>query len=379
MRLLLIEDNQRLADYLATALQNGGFAVDHVSTTADADGALATTHYDTLLLDLGLPDMDGLIWLGHQRRRQMTRPVLVLTARDSLEDLVAGLNQGADDYLRKPFEIDELIARIRALLRRPGEALGVKLTAGNVSFDTSDREVTVNGVPVEFGRREMDGLELLMRRAGRVVPKSAIEDAIYSFGEDLASNAIEVWSTGFADACRMQGQTCTSTRCVAWGTCSQIRPPVPSQQKPSASLWLRLIVGLVSVSLLAVGAASAALYVRFKAKNLEFREQTLRNQAGVIADYLRTAPDAPIELPAEVTEAFKVNNGRYAIVDRYGELLAASPGVTAPLAAIGEPRHLFVLQPDQEQQPFFGLSVKTPFGDELGMGPGRLPCRQHRL
>lgn len=153
MRLLLIEDNQRLADYLATALQNGGFAVDHVSTTADAEGALAGTHYDTLLLDLGLPDKDGLIWLGEQRRRNMTRPVLVLTARDSLEDLVAGLNQGADDYLRKPFEVDELIARVRALLRRPGEALGVKLTSGNVSFDTSDREVTVNGVPVEFGRR----------------------------------------------------------------------------------------------------------------------------------------------------------------------------------------------------------------------------------
>ncbi len=192
MRLLLIEDNQRLADYLATALQNSGFAIDHVSTTADADEALASTHYDTLLLDLGLPDRDGLAWLENQRRRQMTRPVLVLTARDSLEDLVAGLNQGADDYMRKPFEIDELIARIRALLRRPGEALGVNLTAGNVVLNTSDREVTINGVAVEFGRREVDGLELLMRRAGRVVPKSAIEDAIYSFGEDLASNAIEV-------------------------------------------------------------------------------------------------------------------------------------------------------------------------------------------
>ena len=192
MRLLLIEDNQRLADYLATALQNSGFAIDHVSTTADADEALASTHYDTLLLDLGLPDRDGLAWLEDQRRRQMTRPVLVLTARDSLEDLVAGLNQGADDYMRKPFEIDELIARIRALLRRPGEALGVNLTAGNVVLNTSDREVTINGVAVEFGRREVDGLELLMRRAGRVVPKSAIEDAIYSFGEDLASNAIEV-------------------------------------------------------------------------------------------------------------------------------------------------------------------------------------------
>jgi DNA-binding response OmpR family regulator len=192
MRLLLIEDNQRLADYLTTALLNGGFAVDHVSTTVDADGALATMHYDTLLLDLGLPDMDGLVWLAQQRRRQMTRPVLVLTARDSLEDLVAGLNQGADDYLRKPFELDELIARVRALLRRPGEALGVTLKAGNMTFDTSSREVAVDGIPVEFGRREMDGLELLMRRLGRVVPKAAIEDAIYSFGEDLASNAIEV-------------------------------------------------------------------------------------------------------------------------------------------------------------------------------------------
>ena len=192
MRLLLIEDNRRLADYLATALQNSGFAVDHVSTTADAEGALAGTHYDTLLLDLGLPDKDGLIWLGEQRRRDMTRPVLVITARDSLEELVAGFNQGADDYLRKPFELDELIARVRALLRRPGEALGTRLCAGNISFDTNGREVTVNGVPVEFGRREMDGLELLMRRLGRVVPKSAIEDAIYAFGEELASNAIEV-------------------------------------------------------------------------------------------------------------------------------------------------------------------------------------------
>src|SRR5512144_1885425 len=190
MRLLLIEDNLRLADYLSTALRNGGFAVDHVSTTADAEEALATTRYDTLLLDLGLPDKDGLIWLGDQRRSQMTRPVLVLTARDSVEDLVAGLNQGADDYLRKPFDLDELIARVRALLRRPGEALGVNLTAGNVTLDTSAREVIIDGLPVEFGRREIDGLEILMRRAGRVVPKSAIEEAIYSFGEDLSSNAI---------------------------------------------------------------------------------------------------------------------------------------------------------------------------------------------
>ena len=217
MRLLLIEDNQRLADYVATALQNGGFAVDHVSTTADADGAIATTHYDTLLLDLGLPDMDGLAWLGEQRRRQMTRPVLVITARDSLEELVAGLNRGADDYLRKPFELDELIARVRALLRRPGEALGVTLTAGNISFDTSDREVTVNGAPVEFGRREMDGLELLMRQSAAWCRNRLLRTPSIRSERTWPPMLSKCWSTEFVDACKTREQTCTSTRCVVWG------------------------------------------------------------------------------------------------------------------------------------------------------------------
>ena len=138
-----------------------------------------------------------------------------------------------------------------------------------------------------------------------------------------------------------------------------------SPQKVSASLWLRLIVGLVSVSLLAVGAASAALYIRFKAKNYEFREQTLRNQAALITDYLKKAPEEPIELPAYVVEEFKANSGRFAVVDREGKLLAASQGVTAPLAAINseQPRDFFVLQPDQEQ-PYYGLSVRTPLSDK---------------
>jgi len=192
MRLLLVEDNQRLAEYISIALRDKGFAVDHVATTADGDSALAAVDYDALILDLGLPDVDGLTWLSQIRRRRISKPVLVVTARDSLEDTVASLDRGADDYLRKPFEFDELVARIRALLRRPGEALGVKLTEGNLVLDTSAREVTINDVAVEFGRREIDGLELLMRRAGRVVPKASIEDSIYSFGEDLASNAIEV-------------------------------------------------------------------------------------------------------------------------------------------------------------------------------------------
>jgi signal transduction histidine kinase len=141
---------------------------------------------------------------------------------------------------------------------------------------------------------------------------------------------------------------------------------VRSPQNVSPSLWLRLIVGLVSVSLLAVGAASGALYVRFKAKNLQFREETLRNQAGVIVDYLKTAPEGPIQLPRYVAEGFKTNNGRYAVVGRNGELLAASPGVAAPLAAINssDPQDYFVLQPDEEQQAYYGMSVRTLYADQ---------------
>jgi len=148
--------------------------------------------------------------------------------------------------------------------------------------------------------------------------------------------------------------------------CSQTKPVArPNTQKTTPSLWLRLIVGLVSVSLLAVVAASGALYVRFKAKNSEFREQTLRNQASLIADYVKKAPPGALELPSFVTEEFKVNNGRYAVVGRNGELLAASPEVAAPLAAINpiENRDYFVLQPDESKPPYYGLSMRTIFGD----------------
>jgi hypothetical protein len=149
--------------------------------------------------------------------------------------------------------------------------------------------------------------------------------------------------------------------------CSQTRQQVSSQQPASASLWLRLIIGLVSVSLLAIGAASGLLYIRFKAKNVQFHEETLRNQAGGIVDYLKTAPDGPILLPAYVTQSFKANAGKYAIVAKNGELLAASAGVSAPLAAINssETRDSFVLQPDADQLPYYGLSERTPFGARL--------------
>ncbi len=192
MRLLVIDDNQRLSEYVGVALRAQGFAVNSVHSGADAEAAVATTSYDAIILDLGLPDIDGLAWLTEVRRGLNQTPVLILTARDGVQDLVLGLNSGADDYLRKPFEIEELVARIRALLRRPGHALGIQLTQGNVSLNTNTRELTVNGILIDLGRRECGALELLLRRADRVVTKSAIEEAIYGFGEELASNAIEV-------------------------------------------------------------------------------------------------------------------------------------------------------------------------------------------
>lgn len=192
MRLLVIEDNRRLSEYVGEALRRRGFAVDSVDSGSDADVALAAIAYDGIILDLGLPDMDGLAWLTNVRKKLTHTPVLILTARDGTDNLVLGLNSGADDYLRKPFELEELVARVRALLRRPGSVLGAVLTHGNVTLDTNTREVTVNGMPVDLGRRECGALELLLRRADRVVSKTSIEEAIYAFGEELASNAIEV-------------------------------------------------------------------------------------------------------------------------------------------------------------------------------------------
>ena len=192
MRLLIVEDESRISEILRTALGRAGFVVDAVRLCADAREALAVTRYDAAILDLGLPDGDGLKLLAELRSRGNKTPILVLTARDAIEDRVSGLDTGADDYLIKPFATPELIARTKALLRRPGSALGTMLQAGNVAFDTIGREVRVGGAPLPLARRECDILEQLMRRLGRVVPKSVLEDTLYGLDDELESNAIPV-------------------------------------------------------------------------------------------------------------------------------------------------------------------------------------------
>ncbi len=192
MRLLLIEDEKRIVDLLTAALSGAGFAIDAVATCADGRDALAAVVYDAAILDLGLPDGDGLSLLADLRSGGSKIPVLVLTARDTVEDRVCGLDSGADDYLVKPFATAELVARTRALLRRPGGALGRVLRAANIVFDTVERDLTVDGKPVVLPRRESAILEHLMRRVGRVVPKSVLEDKLYGMEEELESNAIPV-------------------------------------------------------------------------------------------------------------------------------------------------------------------------------------------
>jgi DNA-binding response OmpR family regulator len=150
------------------------------------------TVYDAAILDLGLPDGDGLQLLAELRSARNGVPILVLTARDAIEDKVSGLDAGADDYLVKPFATVELIARTKALLRRPGGALGVKLQAGNVVLDTIGRDVCVGELSMQLPRRECTILEHLLRRQGRVVPKTVLEEKVYGIDDELESNAVPV-------------------------------------------------------------------------------------------------------------------------------------------------------------------------------------------
>jgi DNA-binding response OmpR family regulator len=191
MRLILIEDSERLAESISRVLSSSGFAVDRVATLAAAQRALGVVSYDLVLLDLGMPDGDGMDLVRQLRRRRIETPVLVITARDGLGDRIRGLDLGADDYLVKPFATAELAARCRALLRRPGGALGTELEVGNVALNVATREVRVAGRLIEMPPREVSLLEELMRHAGHILAKASIESALYAMRMEVTPNAID--------------------------------------------------------------------------------------------------------------------------------------------------------------------------------------------
>ena len=192
MQLLMVEDDIPLATGLKKALQAQGFAVNHVDTGKAALHVIGAEKPDMVILDLGLPDMDGLDVLRAIRRKHVQLPVLLLTARDSVEDTVAGLDCGADDYLAKPFDMVELLARLRVMERRMSRIQTTAINLGNVSLDTVVQRVTLDGQEVELPRREYMLLKSLMENAGRVQTRAVLESRLYSWGEEVSSNALEV-------------------------------------------------------------------------------------------------------------------------------------------------------------------------------------------
>jgi DNA-binding response OmpR family regulator len=192
VRLLLVEDNPRLESLLSAFLSQRGFAVDGAPSLQSAHDYLATIAYDAIILDLGLPDGDGRDLLRDLRSRGKNTPVLILTARDAIEDRVSGLNLGADDYLLKPFHNDELEARLRAILRRPSDVLAQRIELGQLSFDMAERAVFFGDQRLELGRREVDVLEILLRRAGKIISRTALADAVHNADELVTENALEV-------------------------------------------------------------------------------------------------------------------------------------------------------------------------------------------
>jgi two-component system, OmpR family, response regulator len=193
MRILIAEDDQVLADGLLRSLRAAGYAVDQVSTGSEANAALASHSFDLLILDLGLPKVHGFEVLRKLRSSGSAVPVLILTAADSVDQRVKGLDLGADDYMAKPFSLQELEARVRALTRRGLGTAAVLLHHGPLSFDTGGRVAYLNDQMVELSARELGLLEVLLQRAGRLVSKDQLVERLCEWGDEVSNNAIEVY------------------------------------------------------------------------------------------------------------------------------------------------------------------------------------------
>ncbi len=193
MRILVVEDNVELAQWLARTLRKERYTVDCIGNGADADFALQSEKYNLVILDLGLPKMEGTEVLRRLRSRQDTTPVLVLTANNSVRSRVSGLDEGADDYMAKPLEIEELEARIRVLLRRSTGQSNPLMSCGDLGFNTNTREFQIADKPLALTPRERAVLELLARKAGSTVTKQALAQSLFSLDEDVSIDAIEIY------------------------------------------------------------------------------------------------------------------------------------------------------------------------------------------
>jgi DNA-binding response OmpR family regulator len=192
MRILLVEDDPTLGDGLKAGLAQAGFTADWVHDGAAAEHALAAEPFSLVVLDLGLPKLSGLDVLRRQRALGRDLPILILTARDGTPEKIAGLDAGADDYLIKPIDLDELAARIRALLRRAGGRAVPSIEVGGLHLEPAAHTVTLDGEPVSLSGREYSILQLLLENAGRVMSRAQLEQALYGWGEEIESNALEV-------------------------------------------------------------------------------------------------------------------------------------------------------------------------------------------
>lgn len=193
VRVLLVEDDMQLGESLEAALRLEQYAVDWLRSGEPVRATLGATPYDLLILDLGLPGVPGMQVLRQLRADKHSLPVLLLTARNTLADKVDGLDSGADDYLAKPFEMDELFARIRSLLRRKGERSAASLEVAGINVDPVDKVVSYQGEDLDLTAREYAILEILVRNAGRFVSRARLEEGIYSWGEEVGSNTVEVY------------------------------------------------------------------------------------------------------------------------------------------------------------------------------------------
>lgn len=191
MRILLVEDEKDMASVLIAALARHDIVVDHARTLELAEEACRSGVHDAVLLDRKLPDGEGLSLIPLLRRQNPGLPVIVLSALGTSDQRIAGLDTGADDYLPKPFAVDELLARLRAVMRRPTQLSSSAVRLGTLCFDLQQRQADIDGVPVELTRRELLALETLIRRAGRTVTRSALEEAVYGFDDDIASNTLD--------------------------------------------------------------------------------------------------------------------------------------------------------------------------------------------